>query len=194
MALFEGNNILSIMEMITRTLQQNKINANVTYRLKHPKSVLEKMITRNIDFHEIKDLIAFRFIVPKLKECYDILDIIKQVCITNSIYKKDYISSPKDNGYRSLHIVIFDNQFMRNVEMQIRTKKMHNVAEFGSASHSTYKDKKKSKVDSASHTILDDITTEKVHEIWRTFQWTIPELDTYEKELKEIWHRYEAER
>lgn len=72
MALFEGNNILSIMEMITTALQQYKINANVTYRLKHPTSVLEKMITRNLDLHEIKDLIAFRFIVQRLKDCYDI--------------------------------------------------------------------------------------------------------------------------
>lgn len=123
-----------------------------------------------------------------------ILDIIKQVCIANAIDKKDYITTPKDNGYRSLHIVLSDNEFMRNVEMQIRTKKMHNVAESGSASHSIYKYQKKSKVDSLFYTVLDDITTEKAYEIWRTFKWTIPELDTYEEELKEIWHRYKAEK
>lgn len=192
MALFEGNNILSIIEMITTALQQHKINANVTYRLKHPTSVLEKMIVKNLDLHEISDLVAFRFIVQRLENCYDVLDIIKQVCIANIINKKDYIASPKDNGYRSLHIMISDNKFMRNVEIQVRTKNMHNVAESGSASHSIYKDQKKSKIDFLSHPMLDDITTKKAYEIWRTFQWTIPELDTYEEELKEIWHRYKA--
>ena len=190
MALFEGNNILSIIEMITMELQKSKISTEITYRLKHPKSVLEKMIMKNLDLHEIRDLIAFRFIVQELKDCYTLLDIIKQVCVNNVMDKKDYIVNPKENGYRSLHVVISDNKFMRNVEMQIRTKKMHNVAELGSASHSIYKDKRK--VDYILYAVFDNITTKKVHEIWYTFQWTIPELDTYEEELKEIWHRYKA--
>jgi (p)ppGpp synthase/HD superfamily hydrolase len=141
------------------------------------------MITKNVDLHEIKDLIAFRLIVQKLKDCYKVLDIIK-----------DYIATPKHNGYRSLHVIISDNEFMRNVEIQVRTKKMHNVAESGSASHSIYKDQKKSKINSLSHTVLDDLGTEKAYEIWRSFEWTIPELDTYEQELKKVLHHYKAEK
>ena len=77
MTLFEGNNILSIIEMITTALKQHKINTNVTYRLKHPISILDKMITKNVDLHEIKDLIAFRLIVQKLKDCY----MQRQICL-----------------------------------------------------------------------------------------------------------------
>lgn len=150
------------------------------------------MITKNLDFHEIRDLIAFRFIVQELKDCYNLLDIIRQVSVTNVIDKKDYIVTPKENGYRSLHIVISDNEFMRNVEIQIRTKKMHSVAESGSASYSIYKDKRTAI--SVFHTVLDNLTTKKVHEIWYRFKWSIPELDTYEDELKEIWHRYQVEK
>ena len=190
MALFVGSNILSIIEMITTELQKNKISAEITYRLKHPKSVLEKMIMKNLYLHEIRDLIAFRFIVRELKDCYNLLDIIKQVCVTNVIDKKDYIVSPKENGYRSLHILISDNKFMRNVEIQIRTEKMHSIAESGTASHSIYKNKRTPI--SVFHTVLDNVTTKKVHEIWYRFKWTIPELNTYEDELKEIWHRYKA--
>ena len=194
MTLFEGNNILSIIEMITTALEQHKINTNITYRLKHPISILDKMITKNVDLHGIKDLIAFRLIVQKLKDCYKVLDIIEQVHSTNKVNKKDYIATPKHNGYRSLHIIISDNEFMRNVEIQVRTKKMHNVAESGSASHYIYKDQKKSKIDSLSHTVLDDLGTEKAYEIWRSFEWTIPELDTYEQELKKVLHHYKAEK
>ena len=161
--------------------------------MKHPNSVLEKMITKNLELHEIKDLVAFRFIVPRLKDCYNVLDIIGQVCPSNVIYKKDYIASPKENGYRSLHLVISDNEFMRNVEMQIRTKAMHDIAETGSASHSRYKNQRKDQADALFDTMIDEITTLKAHDIWRTFQWTIPELATYEQELKQIWHRYKTE-
>ena len=60
MPLLESNSILGIMGMITIKLQENKIRAKVTYRLKHPNSVLEKMISKNLELHEIKDLVAFR--------------------------------------------------------------------------------------------------------------------------------------
>ncbi len=193
MALFEGENILSIIEIIAKALKQHKINVDVAYRLKHPKSVLEKMAVGNLALDEIKDLIAFRFIVQEVKDCYDTLDIIKQVCIGSAVNKKDYIAYPKDNGYRSLHILICDNHVMRNVEIQVRTKDMHNIAEYGSARHSAYKNQKKSEIDCSLQITLTESITDKAYEIWQTFKWTIPELYTYEEELKKIWHIYKAE-
>jgi GTP pyrophosphokinase len=192
MPLLESDNILEIIGKITLALREKNIEAEVTYRLKHPKSVLEKMIKKDIELHEIKDLVAFRFIVKKLQNCYDVLDVINQVCTTNVIVKKDYIAKPKENGYRSLHLMISDNALMQNVEMQIRTKKMHAVAESGSASHSRYKDNRQTKVDSVFDTKLDEFTVSKACDIWHKFQWTIPELATYEEELKKIWHHYRA--
>lgn len=185
MLLPESDNLLEIIETINTELRKSEIRAEVRYRLKHPNSILEKMLRKNLDLHEIKDLVAFRFIVQRLNDCYKIMEIIKQIH-TNNIDEKDYIAKPKENGYRSLHIMISNNEFMRNVEIQIRTKRMHNVAESGSASHSRYKDK----VTVLSGTLWDEFSIGKACDIWHKFQWTIPELATYEEEIRKIWYRY----
>lgn len=189
MLIHESNNILSIIAKITEALRENKIEVEVSYRLKHPKSILEKMMTKEIGFHEIKDLVAFRFIVQRIKDCYKLEDIIRQIHVANMVEKEDYIANPKVNGYRSLHIVISDNELMRNVEIQIRTKKMHKVAEIGSASHSHYKSEIREKIGALFSSMLNEFTTGKAYDIWHNFQWTVPELATYETEIKEILHR-----
>ena len=67
MPLLESDNILEVIGKITEELVRNNIEADVTYRLKHPKSVLEKMITKNLELHQVKDLVALRFVVKKLQ-------------------------------------------------------------------------------------------------------------------------------
>ncbi|XVN44320.1 MAG: hypothetical protein RCG16_02070 [Rickettsia hoogstraalii] len=86
---------------------------------------------------ELKDLIAFRIIVNKKEDCYKVLDIIYNIYSVDVKKFKDYITNPKDNGYRSLHVII--NIYKRNIEIQIRSREMHNIAEFGTANHDEYK-------------------------------------------------------
>ena len=187
MLLPESNNLLEIIETLNAELQKSQIRAEVHYRLKHPNSILEKMLRKNLDLHEINDLVAFRFIVQKLSDCYRIMEIIRHTH-NNNVDEKDYIARPKENGYRSLHIMISNNEFMRNVEIQIRTKRMHNVAELGSASHSRYKDE----VKVLFNTMWDEFNIGKACDIWHKFQWTIPELDIYEEEIRKIWYHYKS--
>lgn len=94
----KSNGILGIIDKISSALGESRIKAEITYRLKHPRSILEKMMKKNLQFHEVKDLVACRFIVQKLEDCYRLLDIINQVCISTILVveKKDYIAKPKE--------------------------------------------------------------------------------------------------
>lgn len=195
MKLTQSSSLLEVIRIITSALQQSRIRAKISYRLKHPSSILKKMARQSIELHKVRDIIAFRFIVKRLKDCYMVANIIKQIYTVNLIDQKDYIAKPKENGYRSLHIVLSDNELMRNFEIQIRTKRMHNVAESGSASHDGYKIEQETKCNGPilQSELLNVMNSNKkkhrVYDIWNRFQWTIPELDSYEKEIKKIWNR-----
>ena len=97
------------------------------------------MKKKNISFEQLSDIMAFRIIVPKISECYKILGIIheKYHNIPNSF--KDYISTPKNNGYRSIHTLVIGPS-KQKIEIQIRTEEMHQIAEFGIAAHWCYKE------------------------------------------------------
>lgn len=115
-----------------------EVHVDVQGREKTPCSIWRKMERKNVSFEQLSDIMAFRILVDKLPECYRVLGVI------HSRYKmvpenfKDFISTPKDNGYRSLHTVVL-GPGQRFIEVQIRTKEMHEIAELGVAAHWTYK-------------------------------------------------------
>jgi GTP pyrophosphokinase len=111
---------------------------DVSGRPKHLWSIWQKMRKRDKPFDEIYDLMAMRVIVNTVPECYHVLGIIHHVWTPLQERIKDYIASPKSNGYQSLHTTIFGPQGQL-FEIQIRTTEMHRTAEYGIAAHWLYK-------------------------------------------------------
>ena len=112
-------------------------------RLKHFYSLFQKLKRHNMNIDEIYDLAGIRIIVPEIVNCYETLGIIHKKYRPLVGRIKDYISLPKPNGYQSIHTTIFGPKG-NFLEIQIRTKKMHDEAEFGIAAHWIYSEKKKS--------------------------------------------------
>ncbi len=123
---------------IKRRLKQESLDGRVIGREKHMFSIYNKMKTKQLSFHEVFDVYAFRVIVESVDACYRILGVM------HSLYKpvpgkfKDYIAIPKANGYQSLHTVLF-GPYGVPIEIQIRTEDMDHVAESGIAAHWVYK-------------------------------------------------------
>jgi len=115
------------------------IKASVKSRRKKAWSVFRKMESKGISFEKLSDLIGFRVIVDTVEDCYRALGAIHTTWSMVPGRFKDYISTPKQNGYRSIHTTIVGPSQQR-VELQIRTAEMHEIAEYGVAAHSLYKD------------------------------------------------------
>jgi GTP diphosphokinase / guanosine-3',5'-bis(diphosphate) 3'-diphosphatase len=133
-----GNLISRIGSGIRMVLGRSGITAEVTGREKHPYSIWRKMAERHISFEQLSDVMAFRVIVPDVEQCYRTLGVIHQKWPMVPGRFKDYISTPKRNGYRSLHTSVIHSEKMR-IEIQIRSTDMHAQAEFGLAAHWAYK-------------------------------------------------------
>ena len=129
------------IEKIKLELEKNNIKAEVTGRPKHLYSIYRKMIEKEKKFVDLYDLIAIRIIVEEKAECYSVLGITHNVFEPMFERFKDYISKPKLNGYQSIHTTV-KGPNKQNVEIQIRTKEMHEIAEEGVAAHWKYKEKK----------------------------------------------------
>lgn len=133
-----------ITERTKRGLRKELTNKQVQFfdihgRAKHLFSLYKKLLLHNMDVTQIYDLVAVRVIVRDIDECYKTLGVIHQKWkpLPNRI--KDYIATPKPNGYRSLHTTIISNVDEDIVELQIRTPQMHAEAEYGVAAHWYYK-------------------------------------------------------
>lgn len=119
-------------------LSRGGVEADISGREKHPYSIWKKMSERHVSFEQLSDIMAFRAIVGTEEECYRALGIIHRRWPMVPGRFKDYISTPKRNGYRSLHTSIIHAGDTR-VEIQIRTREMHSQAEHGLAAHWSYK-------------------------------------------------------
>ena len=130
--------IAKIASGLKLLLGRNGIEAEITGREKHPFSIWRKMSERHVSLEQLSDIMAFRATVANEEECYRALGVIHRRWPMVPGRFKDYISTPKRNGYRSLHTSIIHAENMR-VEIQIRTQAMHAQAEFGLAAHWAYK-------------------------------------------------------
>lgn len=130
--------VADVSSAVNIALAEAGVNARIFGREKRPHSIWRKLQRRGLDFEDLADVFAFRVIVPDLASCYQALGIIHQSwrCVPERF--KDYISTPKPNGYQSLHTTVMgpDN---RRVELQIRSEQMDRVAEDGFAAHWKYK-------------------------------------------------------
>jgi GTP pyrophosphokinase len=133
-----GDLIGRILEELRKTLEEQGLSATVSGREKTPYSIWLKMQRKNVGFEQLSDIMAFRVVVDSIEDCYRALGIIhsKYPMVPNRF--KDYISTPKPNGYRSLHTGVFGPERHR-IEVQIRTEEMHEVSELGVAAHWKYK-------------------------------------------------------
>ena len=134
--------ISTIKTEIENRLKYEGINGDVEGRQKQPTSVYNKMKTKSLKFSEVLDMYAFRVIVENTRQCYQALGILHSLYKPIPLKFKDYIATPKPNGYQSIHTVLLGPRKMF-IEMQIRSKEMHFISEYGIAAHWHYKNTKK---------------------------------------------------
>lgn len=132
--------VRKVVAFLKEKLRQHNIKGEVFGREKHLYSVWEKMHRKGVLFDDLYDLIAYRILVRKKSDCYRVLGMIHSVLKPIPGHFKDYIALPKSNGYQSLHTVVI-GPYGNRIEIQIRTQKMHSVAESGVAAHWVYKGK-----------------------------------------------------
>ncbi len=131
--------INEIETALTTKLEETKVPAIVAGREKKPYAIWSKMERKQISLEQLSDIYAFRIVVPEEKDCYRALGVVHTTWHAVPGRFKDYISNPKQNDYQSIHTTIVGPRHQR-VELQIRTERMHSIAEYGVAAHALYKD------------------------------------------------------
>jgi GTP diphosphokinase / guanosine-3',5'-bis(diphosphate) 3'-diphosphatase len=134
-----GDRVGRIADQIKRKLAEHGLEAWVYGRGKRPFSIWRKLQTKKLSFEQLSDIFGFRVIVGSLADCYRALGIIHTSWQMVPERFKDFISTPKPNGYRSIHTTVIGPEKQR-VEIQIRTQDMHDIAERGVAAHWRYRE------------------------------------------------------
>lgn len=135
----EGSDIVDmIIQELDGIISEAGIKAQITGREKTRYSIWKKMQRKNISFEQLADIMAFRIVVDDVGQCYHVLGIIHSHYPVVPGRFKDFISTPKPNGYRSLHTTVIGPKNHR-IEIQIRTQQMHTEADLGVAAHWAYK-------------------------------------------------------
>lgn len=171
--------IVDIVDKIKVIAKQESISAEIYGRPKHIYSIWKKMTSKHRSFDELYDVRAVRVVVENIAECYVVLGIVHAQWRHINKEFDDYIANPKENGYQSLHTAVY-GPHGKPVEIQIRTRQMHEFAEFGVAAHWRYKESGNSKSNlqsgieslrkllDSSHTnddeLLEDFHTEMFHD------------------------------
>lgn len=133
--------IKQVVKIVEKIMTENSVPCEVSGRHKHYYSIQRKMESQKIPFDEVHDIIAFRILVDSLQQCYEALGLIHSLWRPIPGRFKDYIAMPKANNYQSLHTTVIGPEGER-VEFQIRTHKMHEIANHGIAAHWRYKEGK----------------------------------------------------
>jgi GTP pyrophosphokinase len=128
-----------IRRNLVEKLAEESFDAEVAGREKKPYSIWRKMQNRQISLEQLSDLYGFRVICSSIEDCYRVLGLVHTTWRAVPGRFKDYISTPKQNGYRSIHTTIVGPRHQR-VELQLRTEPMHVTAEYGVAAHTFYKE------------------------------------------------------
>ncbi|RPG00638.1 MAG: bifunctional (p)ppGpp synthetase/guanosine-3',5'-bis(diphosphate) 3'-pyrophosphohydrolase, partial [Rhodospirillaceae bacterium TMED63] len=135
----QGEDVVKLISgEVNRVLAEADLECWVSGRTKRPVSIWRKMQRKNVEYEQLTDIIAFRVIVASVEDCYRALGVIHTHYRMIPGEFDDYISTPKLNGYQSLHTALIGPE-MQRIEIQIRTTQMHEVAELGVAAHWQYK-------------------------------------------------------
>jgi GTP diphosphokinase / guanosine-3',5'-bis(diphosphate) 3'-diphosphatase len=134
----DGGQVDAIALRMKQRLAEAGLKVEVYGREKHPYSIWHKMAERHVSFEQVTDIMAFRVLTECEEDCYRALGVLHTTWQFLPGKFKDYLSTPKSNGYRSLHTSLMYENSMR-VEVQVRTREMHRVNEFGLAAHWAYK-------------------------------------------------------
>ncbi|AKU90703.1 RelA/SpoT family protein [Vulgatibacter incomptus] len=126
-------------EIVVRKMRENDLEVDVSGRWKHLYSIWKKMRAQGIEFDGVHDILAFRILAPTIPNCYEALGLIHSMWKPVPGRFKDFIAMPKPNMYQSLHTTVI-GPFGERIEVQIRTRDMHKVAEEGIAAHWAYKE------------------------------------------------------
>ncbi len=144
-----------VVKQLKKKLKDNGIKAEIISRQKQPYSIWGKMQRDDISFESLSDIMGFRLVVEDVEACYRTLGIVHAAWQVVPGRFKDYISTPKRNNYQSLHTTVIGPERQR-IEVQIRTREMHDVATYGVAAHWGYK-QKAGKVDGTQYRWLQEL-------------------------------------
>ncbi|MDE3270163.1 MAG: bifunctional (p)ppGpp synthetase/guanosine-3',5'-bis(diphosphate) 3'-pyrophosphohydrolase [Pseudomonadota bacterium] len=167
-------------DVLDQELRRYGFTAKVSGRPKHFYSIYKKMVDRGLKFEDIHDLFAFRIIVNSIKDCYEALGVVHAMWKPMPGRFKDYIAMPKANLYQSLHTTVI-RPSGKPVEVQIRTREMHEQSEYGVAAHALYKDN------------VGKASSEKDKSDIRSFDW-LRQIMQWQSELKDPEEFLEAVR
>jgi len=131
--------IRSVVEELHGALARVGVESDISGRAKHIYSIWRKMKRKNIDFYQVYDIRAVRVLVPDIRDCYAALGVVHNIWQHIPKEFDDYIATPKENGYRSLHTAVLGPEG-KVLEVQIRTQDMHDEAELGVCAHWRYKE------------------------------------------------------